>query len=68
MLPSFQPPIFAALLIASLLPRHAQAWGDEGHRITGLITEHYLDPMARTKLGAMLGLDLDFVTYSTPRG
>ena len=62
MWPSFQPPIFAALLIAGLLPRHAQAWGDEGHRIIALIAERYLDPTAHTQLDAMLGGDTDSLT------
>ena len=35
---------------------------DEGHRIIGLIAERYLDPMARTHVGAMLGGDTDSLT------
>jgi hypothetical protein len=36
--------------------------GDEGHRIIGLIAEHYLDATAHTKLDAMLGGDTDILT------
>ena len=54
--------IFAALLIVGLLPQHAQAWGDQGHRIIALIADRYLDPTARTKLDAMLGGDTDSLT------
>ena len=62
MLPSSRRSIFAALLIAALLARHAQAWGDQGHRIIALIADRYLDPTARTQLGAMLGGDTDSLT------
>ena len=54
--------MFAALLIVGLLPQHAQAWGDQGHRIIALIADRYLDPVARTQLGAMLGGDTDSLT------
>jgi hypothetical protein len=36
MLSSSRRSIFAALLVAGLLPQHAQAWGDQGHRIIAL--------------------------------
>jgi hypothetical protein len=55
MLSSSRRSIFAALLIAGLLPQYAQAWGDQGRRITALIAERYLDPVARTQLDALLG-------------
>ena len=29
------------------MPHPALAWGDEGHKIIALITEHYLDQPAR---------------------
>jgi len=54
--------MFAALLIVGLLPQHAQAWGDQGHRLVALIAERYLDPTARTKLDAMLSGDTDSLT------
>jgi hypothetical protein len=31
--------ISAAFLAVSLLPRHAAAWGDEGHQIIALVAE-----------------------------
>jgi hypothetical protein len=45
---SSRPVIFAALLIAGLLPQHADARGDGHHEIIALIAEEYLDPAART--------------------
>ena len=62
MLPSLQPPVFAALLIASFLPQHAQAWGDEGHRIIALIAEQYLEPATRAEVNAMLSANHDSLT------
>ena len=62
MLSSSRRSIFAALLIVGLLPEHAQGWGDQGHRIIALIADRYLDPVARTQLGAMLGGDTDSLT------
>jgi hypothetical protein len=62
MLSSSRRSIFAVLLIVGLLPQYAQAWGDQGHRITALIAEHYLDPGARAQLDALLGGDTDSLT------
>jgi hypothetical protein len=62
MLSSSRRSIFAAVLIAGLLPRYAQAWGDQGHRIIALIADRYLDPTARTELGLILGGDTDSLT------
>jgi hypothetical protein len=62
MLSSSRRSIFAALLIVGLLPQHAQAWGDQGHRIIALIAERYLDPTALAELGVMLGGDTDSLT------
>jgi hypothetical protein len=59
---SSRPSIFAALLIAGLLPQHAAAWGDEGHQIVALVAEQYLEPTARAEVGAMLGADQDALT------
>jgi hypothetical protein len=62
MLSSSRRSICAALLIVGLLPWHAQAWGDQGHRIIALIAERYLDATARTQLRAMLASDTDSLT------
>jgi hypothetical protein len=59
---SSRPSIFAALLVAGLLPQHAAAWGDEGHQIVALVAEQYLEPAARAEVGAMLGADQDDLT------
>jgi hypothetical protein len=55
----YRPSIFAALLVAGLLPQHAAAWGDEGHQIVALVAEQYLEPAARAEVAAMLGADQD---------
>ena len=57
-----RPSIFAALLIVGLLPRHAAAWGDEGHKVIALIAREYLDPAARASVSAMLDADPDGLT------
>ena len=54
--------IFAAFLAVSLLPRHAAAWGDEGHEIIALVAEQYLDAATRSEVVAMLGADRDNLT------
>jgi hypothetical protein len=56
--PGFFP---ACLLLAAVLvaPRAVLAWGDEGHRIIGLIAEHYLDPAVRAKVATLLAADTD---------
>ena len=57
-LPGFFP---AYLLLATVLvaPRPVLAWGDEGHKVIGLIAEHYLDPAVRAKVATLLAADTD---------
>src|SRR5215471_6355143 len=60
--PQSRPGFFpACLLLAAVLvaPRPALAWGDEGHKVIGLIAEHYLDPTVRAKVGTLLAADTD---------
>ena len=54
--------VFAAFLGSAFLPRHATAWGDEGHEIIALVAEQYLDPATRSEMGAMLAADTDSLT------
>jgi hypothetical protein len=43
----------------------AHAWGDEGHKVVGLIAEHYLDPAVKTKVDAILAGDTTHLTPNT---
>ncbi|MDE1922555.1 MAG: S1/P1 Nuclease, partial [Gammaproteobacteria bacterium] len=56
-----RPRLRAALLAAAALvlaqPRPARAWGAEGHRIVGLIAQHYLRPAVRRRVDAILATD-----------
>jgi hypothetical protein len=47
----------ASTLTASLLGAgaNAWAWGEQGHRITGLVAEKLLTPDARAGLRALMG-------------
>ena len=38
------------LVFALTNPHPAAGWGDEGHKIIGLIAEHYLDPAVGSKV------------------
>ena len=55
----------AGAVCVSAAPNAALAWGDDGHRIVGLIAEHYLDPAVRTQIDAMLAGDTTALTPST---
>ena len=54
----------ACLLLVAVLvaPRPVLAWGDEGHKVIGIIAEHYLDPAVRTKVAPLLAADTDTLT------
>jgi hypothetical protein len=47
------------LLVAALLmpPSTGFAWGEEGHRVIGLIADHYLTPAVRQKIASLLAQD-----------
>jgi hypothetical protein len=55
----------AGAVCAAIAPDAAFAWGDDGHRIVGLIAEHYLDPAVRTAVNAILAVDATGLTPST---
>lgn len=59
--------VFSAACVVSLccITAHAHAWGDEGHRIVGLIAEHYLESAVRVKVNAILAADATRLTPST---
>jgi hypothetical protein len=52
-----------ALLIANTSP--AFAWGDQGHEMVALIADHYLKPVVRTKVKAILSGDATHLTPDT---
>jgi nuclease S1 len=49
----------------SLLSTPTFAWGDTGHRVIGLIADHYLEPGVRQKVQAMLAGDTSNLAAST---
>jgi hypothetical protein len=49
-------------LLGAFAPTPAAAWGDEGHRITALVADHFLEPAVRAKIEAMLAADIDDLT------
>jgi S1/P1 Nuclease len=57
---------FAAVTMAFALTlmrvEAAQAWGDEGHEVIGLVARSFLDPAVRDKVQAMLDADTDTLT------
>jgi hypothetical protein len=59
-----KPPLLAWFLLAIALttPHPAIGWGDEGHKVIALITEHYLDPALRSRVTTLLAADTDTLT------
>jgi hypothetical protein len=53
---------FLSLSILASLPQQAAAWGDDGHKTIALIAEHYLTPIAKRQVDAMLAADADNLT------
>lgn len=49
----------ALICFALLAPHGAQAFDEKGHRIIGLIADHYLTPETRTQVNALLATDTD---------
>jgi len=43
-------------------PHPAFAWGDEGHKVVGLVADRYLDPAVRAKVTTLLAADTDALT------
>lgn len=56
--------IILSLLIVWAWPLEAYAWGDEGHKVIGIIAEHFLEPTVRQKVSALLAADTDTLTGS----
>ncbi len=52
-------------LLGLLLPAGAEAWGDEGHEVIGLVAEHFLAPPVRLKVAALLATDSSHLTQDT---
>ena len=52
-------------LAATGCARSARAWGDEGHEVIGLIAAHYLTPVARQRVDALLSTDRSGLTRGT---
>ncbi len=52
-------------LLGLLLPGGAEAWGDEGHEVIGLIAEHFLAPPVQLKVAALLASDASHLTEDT---
>jgi hypothetical protein len=52
----------AAAMVCLWLPCTAQAWGDEGHEITALIADHYLQPDVRARVKRLLDRDASGLT------
>ena len=48
-------PLLIALLLSTLLPPSANAWGCKGHQTVALIAEKHLTPEARQMVGKLLG-------------
>jgi len=51
-----------SLLLLAGASGHALAWDDEGHKVVALIAEHYLSPLAKNKVSALLASDTDPLT------
>jgi hypothetical protein len=54
--------ILTALTLCMMVPQHAFAWGDDGHKVVALIAEHYLTPDVRNTVSALLAQDTDPLT------
>jgi hypothetical protein len=52
---------FASLCLMGITGR-ALAWGDEGHQVVALVADHFLDPVVKRKIDAMLAADTDPLT------
>jgi hypothetical protein len=51
-----------SLLVSTMIPHAAFAWGDDGHKVVALIAQQYLTPEARRAVTAMLAADSDSLT------
>jgi len=53
-----------AILLLTLLPSIAYAWGEDGHRVVCQIAFDELTPAARTEVNRLLELDADFDSFA----
>jgi hypothetical protein len=53
-----------ALLLMSLMPARASAWGGSGHRIVAMIAENHLSPRARQRVAELLGDDVSLASVA----
>ena len=51
-----------SILLVTIAPDRANAWGDDGHKIIAHIAQSYLEPAVETKIEAMLKADPDNLT------
>jgi S1/P1 Nuclease len=51
-----------SVLLLTIAPHRALAWGDDGHKTVALIAQQYLEPSVKTKIAAMLDADPDNFT------
>jgi hypothetical protein len=56
-----------SILLPMIAPYRAFGWGDDGHKTIALIGERYLEPAAKTKIGAMLDADPEISRRTTLR-
>ena len=50
------------IVLLTIAPHRAYAWGDDGHKTVALIAQQYLEPAVRTKIAATLDADPDNLT------
>lgn len=55
-------PIVLMVALIAVRTAPALAWGVEGHEVTALVAEHFLEPAAKKKLDALLASDHDTLT------
>lgn len=52
-----QAALLAAAACVAALPSSAFAWGDDGHKIVGMIAGHFLDPAVKEQVNSILAGD-----------
>jgi nuclease S1 len=54
--------IMLGLAVFAAVPQRASAWGDDGHKTVAVIAQHYLTPVTKAKIDALLAADTDNLT------
>lgn len=62
---NFKTAACAAAALACLAHHPAHAWGDDGHKIVGLIASHYLDAAVKSQVTAILAGDQTHLVPAT---